>query len=212
MKNQAYQAGLAEEELIAIIGEQCEIRKDPVNQWGLTLIAPSADISNLIQFLRDDDRLQMNVLLDITAIDLSEYPSWDGERFAVVYLLRSLIKKHMVTIKIFVDEDEPEVTTISNLYKIADWQEREVFDQYGIRFLGHPNLKRLLNHHEFEGHPLRKDYPAQKRQKLSVNDTLIDELSANLERDGYRVLEQPQVDTRGDGYGLEQQPQQGASV
>ena len=59
-------------------------------------------------------------------------------------------------------------------FPIADWLERETWDQYGIVFTGHPNLKRLLNHHEFVGHPLRKDYPVQKRQHLSINDPMLD--------------------------------------
>ena len=79
--------------------------------------------------------------------------------------------------------------TLSDLYAIADWQEREVWDQYGIVFAGHPNLRRLLNHVEFEGHPLRKDYPMHKRQWLSANNGMLDQLEQRLETLGYRVIE-----------------------
>ncbi|MBC7474335.1 MAG: NADH-quinone oxidoreductase subunit C, partial [Candidatus Sericytochromatia bacterium] len=68
----------------------------------------------------------------------------------------------------------------------ANWGEREAFDQFGIKFNNHPNLKRILNHHEFVGHPLRKDYPTKKRQELSVNDSLMDEMEKELIRKGLK--------------------------
>ena len=127
-----------------------------------------------LQALRDDPDMQCKTLLEITAVDYLSYPGWRDERFGVVYILRSLRKKHLVQLKVLVDEDEPVVPSAHELFPIANWQEREVFDQYGIQFTGHPDLRRLLNHHEFVGHPLRKDYPVQKRQHLSMNDSLIE--------------------------------------
>ena len=116
-------------------------------------------------------------LVDITAVDYLSYPNWFDERFAVIYELRSLVGKHRLRFKVFLEEDEAEIDSVHELYGNANWLERETYDQYGIDFIGHPNLKRLLNHHEFQGHPLRKDYPAQKRQHLSINDPMIDELA-----------------------------------
>jgi NADH:ubiquinone oxidoreductase subunit C len=81
------------------------------------------------------------------------------------------------------------VPTISDLYPIANWQEREVYDQYGILFKDHPDLRRILNHVEFEGHPLRKDYPAHRRQWLSTNDFLLPALEKRLESKGYKVVQ-----------------------
>ena len=94
-----------------------------------------------------------------------------------------------MSVKVLVSEDSLSVPTISDLFEIANWQEREVWDQYGIVFKGHPDLRRLLNHVEFVGHPLRKDYPQQKRQWLSTNDFLLPALEARLETLGYRVIE-----------------------
>ncbi|HEX3132603.1 MAG TPA: NADH-quinone oxidoreductase subunit C, partial [Planctomycetota bacterium] len=111
------------------------------------------------------------------------------ERYAVLYPMKSLIFRHRVTIKVTVDEDACVVPSIHELFKSANWAEREAWDQYGIVFAGHPNLKRLLNHHEFAGHPLRKDYPCQKRQKLSTNDPMIDQLEARLRAQGYTILD-----------------------
>ena len=92
-------------------------------------------------------------------------------------------------LKVLVDEDEPVVPSAHELFPIANWQEREAFDQYGIQFTGHPDLRRLLNHHEFIGHPLRKDYPVQKRQHLSMNDSLMEPLVARLTNRGYTVTD-----------------------
>jgi NADH-quinone oxidoreductase subunit C len=87
-------------------------------------------------------------------------------RFDVVYHFYSLEKNHRVRIKAGVDEREPEIDSISAIWPIADWFEREVWDMFGIKFKGHPNLKRILMYEEFQGHPLRKDYPVTKRQPL----------------------------------------------
>ena len=84
-----------------------------------------------------------------------------------------------------VSESNPEIPTISHLYANANWLEREAFDQIGIRFEGHPNLKRILNHHEFVGHPLRKDYPITRRQVLSANESLMDEMTVRLKEKGW---------------------------
>ena len=83
-------------------------------------------------------------------------------------------------------EEEPSLPTISHLYGNANWLEREAFDQMGIRFTHHPNLKRILNHHEFVGHPLRKDYPITRRQWLSANESLMDEMETRLKAKGYQ--------------------------
>ena len=91
------------------------------------------------------------------------------ERFVVVYHFFSLPLKHRLRLEVSlgeVEEAEPEVDSLSALWAAADWLEREVWDMFGIRFRGHPNLKRILMYEEFVGHPLRKDYPVNKRQPL----------------------------------------------
>ncbi|TVR13462.1 MAG: NADH-quinone oxidoreductase subunit D [Planctomycetota bacterium] len=152
------------------------------------VIIPIAHLEEALRFLRDNDRVAMRTLLDITAIDYLAYPNWYQERFAVVYQLCSLDALQWLRLKVMVEEDEAELPTVSQLFPIADWLEREVWDQYGIRFQGHPNLKRLLNHHQFEGHPLRKDYPVQRRQHCSHNDPMIDQLRTALIAQGYEPI------------------------
>jgi NADH-quinone oxidoreductase subunit C len=102
------------------------------------------------------------MLVDLTAVDyLGETP-----RFEVVYHLLSLKHNHRVRIKARVLESAPEIDTVISVWPAAGWMEREVWDLYGIRFRGHPDLRRILLYEEFEGHPLRKDYPKEKRQPL----------------------------------------------
>jgi len=119
-------------------------------------------IEDVLAFLRDDPELEFEMLTDLTAVDyLGEQP-----RFEVVYHLYSVAHNHRVRVKVRVPEDEPAIASAVPLYASANWMEREVFDLYGIHFDGHPDLRRILLYDEFEGHPLRKDYPKEKRQPL----------------------------------------------
>ena len=104
-----------------------------------------------------------NFLADLTAIDNLTLGGF--ERFAVVYHLLSHGSAERVTIKAYVPEDNPVLPSIELLWKTADWQEREVFDLFGIEFEGHPNLTRIMNPDDYEGHPLRKDYPRLGRKE-----------------------------------------------
>ncbi len=119
-------------------------------------------ILDVLRMLRDDAELEYEMLTDVTAVDyLGQVP-----RFEVVYHLYSVARNRRVRIKARVDEDAAEIDSAVELYPSANWMEREVFDLYGIRFRGHPDLRRILLYEEFEGHPLRKDYPKERRQPL----------------------------------------------
>jgi NADH-quinone oxidoreductase subunit C len=117
-------------------------------------------IVEILAFLRDDPELLFDFAMDLTGVDhLGEEP-----RFEVVYHLYSLEKKHRVRIKVRLPEDDPAIDTAVSVWPGIDWYEREAFDMYGIVFRGHPNLKRILMYEGFQGHPLRKDYPKDRRQ------------------------------------------------
>ena len=119
-------------------------------------------ILQVMTFLRDAPGLQFEMLSDLTAVDyLGETP-----RFEVVYHLYSVAMNHRVRIKARVPEERPEIDSLVGLWPTANWLEREVWDLYGVRFRGHPDLRRLLLYEEFEGHPLRKDYAKEARQPL----------------------------------------------
>ncbi len=125
-----------------------------------TVIVSKSAIVELARFLKEDPELQFNVLLDLTAVD-----HWKRKpRFEVVYHLLSLANRSRLRVKAPVGGADPELETLSALWPNANWYEREVWDMFGIRFKGHPDLRRLLLYPEFEGHPLRKDYPVDKRQ------------------------------------------------
>jgi NADH-quinone oxidoreductase subunit C len=132
-----------------------------------TVVAERGALPDVLRHCRDDGALAFDLLSDLTAVDYSKYPGReDGPRFEVVYQLVSVSHNHRLRVKVRVPEDDPVVPTASSLWPIADWFEREVWDMFGVRFAGHPNLKRLLLYEEFVGHPLRKDYPINRRQPL----------------------------------------------
>ncbi len=132
-----------------------------------TAVVARGALPDVLRFCRDDPRLAFAVLMDLTAVDYRAYPGReDGPRFEVVYHLYSLGHNHRLRLKVPVGEDDATVPTAVALWPIANWFEREVWDMFGIRFEGHPDLRRLLMYEEFTGRPLRKDYPINRRQPL----------------------------------------------
>jgi len=125
-----------------------------------TAIIRQESLVKVVEFLKTDSRLLFNVLIDITAVDYPER----NPRFDVVYQFLSLPFNRRMRLKILVDGTQPVLDSVTSLWGSANWLEREVWDMFGIRFAGHPDLKRILMYEEFEGHPLRKDYPTTKRQ------------------------------------------------
>lgn len=119
------------------------------------------------KYLRDE--LGFDMMTDLCGAD---YPG-RKERFEVVYHLYSVDTAKRLRVKVRISENDAVVPTVSNIWKAANWFEREAYDLFGINFEGHPNLKRILCHHEFEGHALRKDYPKNRRGKVPTPDTLI---------------------------------------
>ena len=142
-----------------------------------TAVVSRESLLEIARFLKSDPEFDMNVLMDLTAVDGLgvKWAPAEGEarepmgwrpRFEVVYHFYSLSKNHRLRLKVRVAESDPVVPSLTEFWPAADWFEREVWDMFGIRFDGHPNLKRILMYEEFAGHPLRKDYPYNKRQPL----------------------------------------------
>ena len=125
-----------------------------------TLIVDGGQVDKICRFLRDEQGY--NMLIDLTCVDY--HPR--RPRFEVVYHLLNLDTKARLRLKAIPDDKNPLVPTVSEIWPIGNWLEREAWDLFGIKFEGHPNLKRLLLYEEFKGHPLRKDYPKTKRQPL----------------------------------------------
>jgi NADH-quinone oxidoreductase subunit C len=132
-----------------------------------TALVDPAAIPDVLRFCRDEPALRFDMLMDLTAVDYLRYPEReDRPRFEVVYHLYSVPENHRLRVKVGVDEPDPVVPSAVSLWPIANWYEREVWDMFGIRFDGHPDLRRLLMYEEFEGYPLRKDYVINRRQPL----------------------------------------------
>ena len=147
------------------------------------LLVDSKDLrATLLKLKKDDD---FTILLDMTAVDYSKFPDSTPSRFAVVYVLRSSDFKKETTVKAFVNDEILSVDTVSDIFPSANWAEREAYDQYGVIFLNHPNLKRVLNHKQFVGHPLRKDYKITQGQICTETDDLMDEMLPLLKSKGY---------------------------
>lgn len=125
----------------------------------------SPRILEMLRALRDDAECPFDVLTDLTAVDYLrlDHP----ERFAVVYQLTSLLRNERLRLKAYVGEARCEIDSAHALWGDANWLEREVWDMYGIRFVGHPDPRRILTPDSYTGHPLRKDYPLKGRGERS---------------------------------------------
>jgi NADH-quinone oxidoreductase subunit C len=140
-------------------GEILETGSQHGNEWARVTPAAWRKVAEL---LRDDPDTQMNMFVDLTCVDRTPREP----RFDVVLHLYSIEKKHRVRLYAPVSEPDPTIESLVPVWPGADWFEREAFDMYGVRFAGHPDLRRILMYPEFQGHPLRKDYPKEKRQPL----------------------------------------------
>ncbi len=121
----------------------------------LTVVVARADIVRVGEFVRTDPGLGFDLILDVFGVDMYR----PEERFEVVYNLYSILNRRYLRLKVRVPEDTPEVPTVTGVWPGANWHERETWDMFGIRFLGHPDLRRLYMPEEFEHFPLRKDFP-----------------------------------------------------
>jgi NADH-quinone oxidoreductase subunit C len=128
-------------------------------------------IAEVCRALKDEPAFAFNLAPYITAVD---YLGVDP-RFEVVYNLLSTTHNHRIRLRVKVPESDLAVPTVVPVWRGADWFERYCFDMYGIRFPGHPDMRRLLMYDEFEGHPLRKDYPLKGRQPL-VPERRVDDI------------------------------------
>ena len=138
-----------------------------------TLMVPAENLHAILVHLRDDPACDYGFLSDVIGVDYQGYPSETIARFAVVYTLVSLTHERRLAVKVFLDPSldtsgivpDPalEVDSVTDIWPGAEWPEREVYDMFGIRFLNHPDLRRILMWKDYPAHPLRKDYPLRGR-------------------------------------------------
>lgn len=121
----------------------------------ITLIVDRDEIVEVARAFKGDS---FTYLVDLAGVDYSTYPGYKGDRFGVSYVLYSFSKNNRVRLRVYTDAKTP-IPSVTSVWKTANWQEREVFDMFGVLFSNHPNLERILMWDGFNGHPLRKDFP-----------------------------------------------------
>ncbi|BFG70445.1 NADH-quinone oxidoreductase subunit C [Sediminibacterium sp. KACHI17] len=136
----------------------------------LSFEAPKDLNLKVMQFLFDDESLQFRFLTDLCAVN---YPDDAGRELAVVYHLHNLVENIRIRFKVFTSVETPDVFTASQLFSSANWMERETYDFYGVNFVGHPNLKRILNVDEMDYFPLRKEYPLEDQTRIDKDDEMF---------------------------------------
>lgn len=142
----------------------------------LTLYVMPERIVDVCKALRDHTDLAFDMIPDLTAIDHLQEMKDGDPRFHVVYHLFSTRMKHRIRLKSPVWEKKPEIDSVTSIWCGANWHERECFDMFGIRFRGHPDLRRILMPEDWEGHPLRKDFPVSGQEVYEyINKPLADE-------------------------------------
>jgi len=136
----------------------------------LTFESPKEMNLKVIQFLFDDEDLHFQFLTDLTAV---HYPHIIGNELAIVYHLHNLIDNIRIRFKVYTDINSPDIFTATQLFSSANWMERETFDFYGVNFVGHPNLKRILNVDEMNYFPMRKEYPLEDQTRIDKDDAMF---------------------------------------
>ncbi len=140
-------------------------------QFGLLTFESSKEMNlKVLQFLFDDEILNFKFMTDLTAV---HYPNEVGRELAVVYHLHNLIDNVRLRFKVFTSIESPDVFTASQLFSAANWMERETYDFYGVNFIGHPNLKRILNVDEMDYFPMRKEFPLEDQTRIDKDDEMF---------------------------------------
>jgi NADH-quinone oxidoreductase subunit C len=154
------------EKLIEKFGAEITGFEEP---YGMLTFASDKNLNlKVLQFLYDEPSLEFRFLTDLCAV---HYPDNTGKELAVVYHLHNL--KENIRYKVFTDISNPDVFSAYALFSSANWMERETFDFYGVNFVGHPNLKRILNVEEMEYFPLRKEYPLEDQKRIDKDDEMF---------------------------------------
>ncbi|HEY8659222.1 MAG TPA: NADH-quinone oxidoreductase subunit C [Hanamia sp.] len=148
---------------------------EQITEWeepyGLLTFSSDKNLNlKVLQFLYDDPALQFRFLTDLCAV---HYPEKEGQEIALVYLLHNLVDNIRIRYKAFADVKNPDVFSATALYQAANWMERETYDFYGVNFIGHPNLKRILNVDDMEYFPMRKEFPLEDQKRIDKDDEMF---------------------------------------
>ncbi|MDR2222491.1 MAG: NADH-quinone oxidoreductase subunit C [Flavobacteriaceae bacterium] len=138
-------------------------------QHGMLVFEVSANaLHSVVQFLKEDNEMNFNFLTDVCGVHYPDFPH--DRQIAVVYHMHNWIDNVRIRIKTYLDIKHPTVDSVTDLFKSANWQERETYDFYGINFKNHPQLKRILNMDQMESFPLRKEFPMEDAGRTDKDD------------------------------------------
>ena len=154
--------------LVEKFGEQISNFEEPYGMF--TFEAPKEMNLKVLNFLYDDEELKFRFLTTLCAV---HYPADKGRELAIVYHLHNLTDNIRIRFKVFTDINQPDIYTATGLFSAANWMERETYDFYGVNFVGHPNLKRILNVEEMDYFPMRKEYPLEDQSRVDKDDEMI---------------------------------------
>jgi NADH-quinone oxidoreductase subunit C len=139
--------------------------------YGMLSVTVPRDLNlKVLNFLFDEPELGFRFLTDLTAV---HYPEKSGEELCVVYHLHNLVENIRMRVKVYAPVEKPDVYTATGLFSGANWMERETYDFFGINFVGHPNLKRILNVDEMDYFPLRKEFPLEDQTRIDKDDDMF---------------------------------------
>jgi NADH-quinone oxidoreductase subunit C len=156
------------EEIVGQFGEKVFAFEEPFGL--LTFCTDTASLVSVVKFLKESPTLKFNFLTDITAV---HFPDDAGRELCSVCMLHSWENGIRLRIKVFVPIAQPDVPTLTGLFNSANWLEREAFDFYGVNYVGHPKLERILNMDEMDYHPMRKEYPLEDGTRQDKIDAMF---------------------------------------
>ena len=157
--------------LVQVLGDK--VKHIDVALGEINLVVDAADYLATSLLLRDSPVCKFEMLLDLCGVDYSAYQEgrYEGQRYAVVLQLLSVALNQRVRLKVFLPDDAPNISTVTEIWSSANWYEREAFDMYGIIFEGHPDLRRILTDYGFVGHTLRKDFPTSGYVEMHYDES-----------------------------------------
>jgi NADH-quinone oxidoreductase subunit C len=159
---------IVKQKLTEKFGEQLTDWQEP---YGMLTFAATKDLNlKVLQFLFDDESLHFRFLTDLQAV---HYPDRKGEELAVVYHLHNLKDNIRIRFKVYTDIQKPDVYSATALFAGANWMERETYDFFGVNFVGHPNLIRVLNVDEMDYFPMRKEFPLEDQTRVDKDDQMF---------------------------------------
>lgn len=154
--------------LIEKFGDQVTGFEEPYGM--LTFETPKEMNLKVMNFLYDDEELKFRFLTTLCAV---HYPADKGRELAIVYHLHNLVDNVRIRFKVYTDIEQPDIYTATGLFSAANWLERETYDFYGVNFIGHPNLRRILNVDEMDYFPMRKEFPLEDQTRIDKDDEMF---------------------------------------